>query len=344
MDQITDQNPVALYRVDQLAGTPDFVLDSPVLSAGDVAKFASTAFADTARREFPIFNKAATWTSYAYFKGAGKSDPLVEARILNAAVTHGIAAEIEKIDNAFSATKSASAPETPHALPKGSVPDYPDFEVYPIKTASQIEDSARQLLNDRQKMPVELFYQAAAAITKAAAVHADILIPDRVKEAGTLRYPDYAHAAKVAEQRAFVVKDPTALAAYADAVKSASANNGLDASDAIATWLKLDREHGVKYARGILDPIDAFYAGPKVEDVEKFASLHVFVKDVAVPAIEITKLNDDTICAHFSKSAAEKVKSIVKQAKSDAVAASVQVSALGDETQKELLRLVVEVA
>lgn len=344
MDQITDQNPVPLYRVDQLAGTPDFVLDSPVLGVEDVAKFASEAFADVARREYPIFNKAATWTSYAYFKGAGKSDPLVEARILEAAVAHGIAADIEKIDNAFASTKSASADEIPHALPKGSLPDHPDFEVYPIKSASQIEDSARQLLSDRSRMPVELFYQAAYAITKAASAHSGLLIPDRVKEAGALRCPDYAHAALVAEQRAFVVKDQEALSAYSAAVKSASTRDDLDASEAIATWLKLDREHGVKYANGILDPIAAFYAGPKVEDVEKFASAHVFVKGVAVPAVDFLKLDDDVVSARFSKSAAEKIKAAIKQAATDPVAASVQIDSFGDPTQKELLRLVAEVA
>jgi hypothetical protein len=169
------------------------------------------------------------------------------------------------------------------------------------------------------------------------------VLPDAVKAAGTLRYPDFEHAAAVASQRSFVVKDATDIETYKQVVKSAREENGLDMSSWINTWLTLDRKHNVKYARGILDPYAAFYAGPTVDDVEKTASEIVFIADAAVPVTVVEKLPEDGIRQRFSKESAERIIGVVKTAKKNPEKASEEIGALSRNGQKELLRLALAV-
>lgn len=342
MDQTSDNNPVPLYRVDQLVGTPDYVMDAPVLDETIRTKYASSGFADPSRKEFPIFNKAATWASYAYLVGAGRQDSTLAGVIKKAAANFGICADLEKIDAAFATEKSASA-EVEFALPAGSIPGHEDVAVYPIKSAFDVEESARQLLNDKRRIPVDLFYQAATALTKAAS-RTGVVLPDVISAAGELRYPDFDFADMVADQRRFVVKSAEAQELYKEVVKSARAAGAIDVQDWINSWLELDRTYQVKYAKGIVDPYAAFYSGPSVDAVEKAASETVFVAGASVPSSVIAKLSEETLREHFSKAAADSLVAWTKQAGTDAVAATATVAGFSLESQRQILALALLVA
>ena len=90
MDFVKDNNPTAVYLVNSQIGTPDFVNDSDVITEESLTKFADVAFADTANREYPIFNKAATWLSYTYYCGTGTTNDKLENTIKQAAKALGI--------------------------------------------------------------------------------------------------------------------------------------------------------------------------------------------------------------------------------------------------------------
>lgn len=339
MDYVRDQNPRPLYRVDALAGTPDYVTQAEVITPEHTQKLASVAFADHGRREFPCFDKASTYLSYAYLRGAGRSDPALETRIKQAGQVFGISEDLEKIDAALATEKSASAPEPRFALPAGSVKEA-NFNLYPINSREEIESSGHQLLHDRSRMPVHAFRTAASALVKAAAEHPGTQLPEKVHAAGVARFPNFEFAAQVAGNRKFVVKSAEALELYAELVKSAHASDETEAVKFATLWTELDSQFGVKYANGIVDPWAAIFSGPTVEEVEKMASTFAFVAGTPVPLATLQAIPEEKLTQSFSTKTAGLL--VATRTKSAAELTSL-VSAWDRPVQKELLRLAVAV-
>lgn len=338
MDFVSDQNPRPLYRIDALAGTPDWVTQAPIITTADTEKLASVAFADPVKREYPCFNKVATYLSYAYLRGTNQTRPDVEARVRKAGEAFGITAELDKIDQQLTQTKSATAAPVPlFALPAGSVKEA-NFNLYPINSREEIESSAHQLIHDRGRMPIGAYYKAAKAIVKAANQFPGTVLPAKVVEAGQDRYPNFEFAAKMAANRRFVVKDEQALVLYADLVKAAEATTDIDAEQFAELWSDLDRTYGVKYANGILDPYAALFSGPTKAEVEKMASTFAFVAETPVPMQVLQAIPETTLKQRFSTKTAEAFIGWRKLAAADL---TTKLAQLDRAVQRELLRIAV---
>ncbi len=340
MDYVQDHNPKPLYRVEALlGGLPDYVATAEVLTKAATVGWTGNAFADPISREFPIFDKAATWLSYAYFRGAGRSGQI--ATIIKAAGAHfGISEDLVKIDTALATQKQASAPEPVFALPAGSVADHPDTSFYPIGNSGDIEDSAMRLVNDRRNLSLNSFYKAATAIVEASKAFADVSLPEVVKVAGTRRTPDFKVAKEVALRRGRDVGDPEMAQLYADIVKAAE--EGTDsAEDLVEVWEELDAVAGVKYARGVVDPHAALFSGPTEEFMDKLASETLLIDDVLVPAAAIASIPRRTIEDRFLSAHATQVLEWQKLAATNAPAANAKVQELGSATRTELIKLAV---
>jgi hypothetical protein len=340
MDYVRDQNPRPLYRIDALAGTPAYVAEAPVLTEDSVAKLASVAFAAPGRREFPCFDKVSTYLSYAYLRGANLNEPAVAARIKQAGVTFGIADDLEKIDHAVAQSKQASAPVQAFALPAGVCKEA-SANLYPIGNEFEIEESARQLANDRARMPASAFRTAAMAIVKAAAAHGTVL-PAKVAQAGEDRYPDFAMAERILALRKAVVKSAEAVILYDDLVKAAAAAASEEEAEKFASLCaELDQTCGVQYRDGIVDPWSAIFSGPLKSEVEKLASEFVFLAEAPVPRTALETIPAEKITQHFSKATGDKIMGWRKAA----TAAEITTAAAQLElsVQRQLLRLALAV-
>jgi hypothetical protein len=335
MDYVRDQNPRPLYRVDALAGTPDYVTQSPVITAEETEKLASVAFADPVKREFPCFDKVSTYLSYAYLRGQSSPRPELTARVRQAGEVFGITADLDRVDSALGAAKSASAPVRVFALPAGSVKEA-KANFYPINDREEIEHAGRTLMNDRSRMPLQAFYTAARAIVKAASAIPGCVLPPRIERAGEDRYPDFNQAAKAAASRKFVVKDQEALELYAELVKAAESTSELDAEKFAQLWADLDGTYGVKYAHGILDPWAAIFSGPTKHEVEKLASTFTFIAGSPVPMDALNAIPEEKLRQRLTKTAADNLLTWRKLA---AAEVTQHVSSLEMPVQKEILRL-----
>ena len=342
MDFTQDQNPIPLYRIDELVGTPAYVEQTPVITKEATAHLDRVAFAHPSRREFPCHSKAATYLSYAYLVGSTKTpDEKIVANIKTAAAAFGITADLEKIDAALANVKSASAPEVLFALPAGSVEKHADTNFYPLNDQVEIEASAHQLLNDRSRMPAGLFHKAATAIMKAAAGYPGCVLPAKVAAAGVDRYPDLEYAAKIAGNRKFVVKQAEALELYADLVKVASASDA-EAEKVASLWEELDQKFGVRYENGIVDPYTAIYSGTPKAEVEKLATQVVIIADVPVPLTVVAALPEEGFAQRFSAKTAAQLVAWKKSA--NAAIASARIAEFEVPVQKEVLRLALAAA
>lgn len=337
MDYVHAQNPIPLYRIDELVGTPAYVEQASVITKEATRRLDRVAFADPRKREFPCYDAPSTYLSYAFLMGSeGTPDAQIVENIKEAAIVFGITADLEKIDVALAGVKSASVKTACFALPAGSVADHADTNFYPINDRIEIEGSAHQLMNDRNRMSAGLFHKAACAIFEATKQHRGCVIPLKVATAGVTRYPDFEHATKIASNRKFVVSQPEALELYQDLVKVAS-TEGADPEAVAALWEELDVKFGVKYANGIVDPYAAIYSGDPVAEVEKLANEIVLIADAPVPVSVIDALPDEGFTQRFSAKTAAALQTWKKEA--SAAKLSAGIADFDIEIQKEVLRL-----
>jgi hypothetical protein len=337
MDYVHAQNPIPLYRIDELVGTPAYVEQASVITKEATSQLDRVAFADPRKREFPCYDAPSTYLSYAFLMGSeGTPDAQIVENIKEAAIVFGITADLEKIDVALAGVKSASAKVACFALPAGSVASHADTNFYPLNDSVEIEGSAHQLLNDRNRMSAGLFHKAAGAIVEAAKQHPGCVLPTKVATAGVARYPDFEHATKIASNRKFVVTSTEALELYQDLVKVASAPDA-DPEAVAALWEELDVKFGVKYANGIVDPYAAIYSGDPVAEVEKLANEIVLIADAPVPVSVIAALPDEGFTQRFSAKTATALQAWKKEA--SAAKLSAGIAGFDIEIQKEVLRL-----
>ncbi len=338
MDYQNDSNPKPLYRIDELVGTPEYVSTAEVITKEATSHLADIAFADPRRREFPCFNKVSAYLSFAYLKGAGITNPKVEAIIKEAATMFGIQADIAKIEAALATVKSAAVSPPLFALPPGTT-KYAGTAFYPISNREEVEASAHQLLNDQERLTAGLFHKAAQAVVKAASAFPGCVLPAKVARAGVPRYPDIENAKQIAGNRRFEVKQADALELYQDIVKLAEA--GTEPQQVAEMWEELDQKFGVKYANGIVDPWTAVFSGTPVAELEKLAQEIVIIHNTPVPMQVVSGISDESLSQRFTKATATKLAEWKKQA--TAALRSEGIATFSPEIQKEVLRLALAV-
>lgn len=292
MDYVSDQNPRALFYLVDTYELPEYV-KSASLPEEEIEKLPNHAFADVARREFPVHTKAAAWLSYAYAVTAGQTGLL--DRIKKASAVHQIENDLRALDEflAKTHTKKASDRQPAHALTvKTASGDVQKF--YPLNSAYQVVESSRQIMDDRYKLPIEWLRDASKAVVKQAAVHSvdNLQIPDLIWNMGEDRVPDMNLAMEVAETRAALFQHtPEVGEIYIDLVKAASVDeSGIET--VVQGFIELDALNGVDY-RFNVDPYRAFYSGPRVSEIEALAAGTVKVANVIVPMEEFVNKSED---------------------------------------------------
>jgi hypothetical protein len=327
------------------------VKTADVLTAESVAVYPDVAFADPVRREFPIFDKASTWLSAAYFLNGDFDNPAVEARIKDAADQHDILDEFQKIESAAQAQKSASAPAPKDFEKYALTVDFAgEFgkrveNFYPLTLEEDVIASAHQMHKDASsdKLPVELFRAGAVDLVKAANEFGvqSHLIHDSVWAIGTERMPDFDHARAIAATRVWGGAEAVDVELYKDAADAAEADP-TKIDECINLWLQLDDAHNVKYSRTVLDPYQAFYAGPDAQSIEKMARENVIIEDVLVPAAMLTLPTDKTIRQNFEKGAAAVIMEARKFACEYPQLASREIEKLSQSQRQDLLRILLK--
>ena len=348
MDFVTDFNPTGLYRVFGAVEAPAYVDDAGVFTPESISTLHKTAFADPSKREFPCHTKAASWLSAAYFFGSGLTDPSVEESIKTACQIHNIDIEPIMAQREVVIKEASETPEfKTHALEV-------DFEgedgrglerYYSIKIASQVEDSARNLLNDFDsgKLPEDWFVRASREIVKAASITGlpEDRLHDRIKAAGVDHIFDLGTALRMAETRAWAGVPAEGVELYKAAAIGASEDIGNE--DCWMTlWGDLDRTNHVKYSRTVMEPHRAFYAGPATSQIEKLAREVVVLDDVMIPKAVVTKPSEDSIRQRFTKQAVDVLLDMQKKACTDPFEASRLFHGLDKDSRSEFLKLLLE--
>lgn len=346
-DFVRDANPKPLYKVGSLKSIPEYVQDYTIPTPESLENLSSAAFADKENKLHPIHEKAATILSAVYLHGTGKAVSKEMDNVKAAASIFGVSKDLEQIlaDLGAETEKSAStvsAPQTNYAITvefeEGKQACY-----YPISNEVQVRDSAVALNNHllTGKIPSDWVHTSAVNIVKAAQtfnVSAND-IPSRIRSIGTERMVDLDHAKEAAALRQYDGVDSEGVKLYEDLVKAAEEDPD-SVEECIKLWSDLDMSHGIKYAN-TFTPEEAFYAGERLDRIEKLAGETVIIKDVMVPLNSFTSLNDETVKTFFRKEAAQTISEALTLAAVNPADATKKIAALDEENQTELLKLLI---
>ena len=104
-DYLHSHNPTAVYLVlDKLTDKgelPEYVAAGNLPDLVKLASITDVGFADSANRQYPIFDAVTTAYSVMDFLGSGEDDSKVEKRIKKACQNFGIADFYDKVDQIF---------------------------------------------------------------------------------------------------------------------------------------------------------------------------------------------------------------------------------------------------
>lgn len=347
LDQLSDQN---INWVLKGGDIPDYVINSPELTAQDAATLPDRAFA--VDRKFPIFDKSATYLSarYAAANGLEKNASLMY-ELRKASELHGILDDFEALfPSAKELEKSASTGPAPKNYALELVDDEGNLtKVYPIGTEYDLDKSARQLLKDfsEDKLDIRTATRVAEVMfEKAAAVGVpERLLPQKVIRWGENRVIDLGLVKSAIDLRKSTYPDlvnDAMVGIYEDLldmVKSAteSGSAGTDIDEYLDTWDDLDRAAGIPVRGAIMDAHQTFHQGPRTQDLLKFASSVVFVGDTPVPADVFCKLGDGSL-DYFGPSEAGMIKAARKAVVTSPVDATGHIAELTKESRVVLLQ------
>lgn len=347
LDQLSDQNINWVLKGGEI---PDYVLDSPELTAQDAATLPDRAFAGD--RKFPIFDKSATYLSarYAAANGLEKNAALI-GRLRKASELHGILEDFEQLfPSVETLEKSAAAGPAPknHALEIVD-DDGTCTKVYPIGTNFDLDKSARQLLKDfaEDKLDIRTATRVAEVMfEKAASVGVpEKLLPQKVIRWGENRVIDLGLVKSAIELRKSshpTLVNDAMVGVYEDLlemVKQATENGsaGPDIDEYLDMWDDVDRVAGIPVRGAIMDAHQTFHQGPRTQDLLKFASSVVFVGDVPVPADVFCKLGDGAL-DYFGPTEAGMIKAARRSAAISPADATGHIAELPEDSRGVLLR------
>ena len=345
MDFITDNNAFGIEHVKNILSKdnklPEYVSDE----VNDMSKFASSAFADEANREYPINTKENTWKSIAYFYTQGISKVASEAKkqeiehsLYLASVVHNIKEDAKNIISSISnniKTASNSNSEKEYGIIRNNI------GYLPINNSFEVIESAKELDKDYLKLEPTLAKTAAIKIVnkaEALGIATREYLPASILESGTERLFDYDYAKKIASERA----DKTGCDVYLDLVESANNDYKKDNESLLkyaSEFYKLDRAFGVNnYGDyGVQDPCEIFFSGVKKSAADKFASENVLFNDIFIPLSEFkSDTFKENITNYFSKKTASE---ILDSCKGDAIDIKIALDKLEDKTKLDLLKV-----
>jgi len=350
MDFITDNNPKNINYVKSLFGDlPSYVKEA---TRTEKPRIARGSFANTVKKEFPMDTPENTFLSYAYIKAANVGEKLnIEtqtqiSKLKEAAQLHDITNDIDKIDTVIEENiiekKSKSAKDNFALIinfeKEGDLKYY-----YPTTNREAIEKSAKDLVSDERKMPIEAFRTAANNIVKKARKLGvpDSSLPQKILRTGADKEFNVKIANFAAKQRTKKFGED-AGAIYYDIVKSAQSDKA-NLNNYVNLFVDMDRINKVAYGKTMLNPYEAFYSGVENSEIEKAAEAHVLINEAPVPLADFKKSAKEVVEENFNKKEAALIMPAVEAAeKSGGVSATLKVMALDKNLQTRFLQALVE--
>lgn len=320
-DFIKEQSGRYLYRLANTLEAPDYAKEASVIEE-DVQGLPDAAFGRPHLREFPLDTPGHVWLSHGFVKAAGVRDPILEEKIKQAGALFGITEDLAKIDQAFSQLTKQASHDRYYAITidfgqeddakKSTATKQAGMQgFYPITTATELENSAVKLVNDRKKIPLELFADGCRNIVKRAGELkvANNYLPQTVLRYGVERLPDPWIVKCAAELRTEITKDPI----YQELAEAALAQPE-SSYDFAELWLQADRMNGVKMGRFDPDPFEIMNSGQTKEEAEKFIESWVSIAEAPVPREKVAAVTEADLRKRFQKDTADKLLLLVKKA------------------------------
>lgn len=327
MDFIADQSGRHLLRLSELWPDEPAYVKNCSLAEEDIKKLTRHQFADSARREFPIHTPGHTFLSYAYCKSAGISNPNLLQSILKAGDLHRIEADLKKLDDIFnSQTKLASAAASPRFAVTIDFGD-PDptadepcaksgglHNFYPIHDAFQIEESARKLASDRNRIPPELFFDGCRELVKAAAAHRvdPRTLPTSVLIMGEERLPDLDYVKMAAAKRSVQTGDPI----YQEIALTLAEDTDPNLDQYAGLWKQADAQNNLTYGKAVEDPWSILHSGKSASAHRRELDAWALINETPVPVSAVRSLPEADIRKFFAQGDADALVSLTKSAAS----------------------------
>ena len=213
---------------------------------------------------------------------------------------------------------------------------------YPTGTRELLEKSARELVEDFDRLPLEAFRTASLAIVKKAEEYKipKGSLPKTIERTGANKDFNFKIANYAVKQRSRLFGD-VAGKIYKDIIKSAAVDTN-HVEDYVHLFLDFDRVNGVKYGSEMLNPYEAFYSGYEKSELKKLAKTYVIVSEAPVPLEEFKKLASTVISQNFNTKESELLQKVVKAAEVDGVKATQALQKLDSDLQTRFLGALVD--
>lgn len=195
-DSSTDYSGKELHRMFKDVEIPEYVKTAEVDDAEELRKLPKTAFADSERRIYPINSPERVYVSNAYFinKKADISKlygeeyaSQLESNIKLAADIFEITEDIENYNRELN-VKQASDYGSRYMI-DSDIAGIP-VQLYPVKTASDLTESAEAFAANIQKFPFETRVKAAENFVKAASELGVDDMPTIIMKYAGMYYPE----------------------------------------------------------------------------------------------------------------------------------------------------------
>lgn len=356
-DYTTDTNCAIFEHAYEHGLIPDFVKNSSVIKAEDVAHLHSRAFADEEARLYPCHTKEATVLSAVYSQAQGDDAPELRDKIASIADAFGVRKEVDRVfdhfDRLAAEVRARQEASRPRFIQKFALtlrdPDGKEHNMYDISTAADTLVSIRQLDDDYRsgRVPRPYMRKLACEICAAAAEQDISNMPHTILKFADTRLPDYGTTENMFELRRQVVGND-AMGSYRkelDALwdglsKAASVDEAFSVMDKAAEAIcRLDCENGVEYTALQPDPYTCMYTGASEADILKHAATHVHILGVAVPCEAIGEVNLERADARLPKQAALTLREAVAALGDSTSACGEKIASLPKDMQVEILRL-----
>lgn len=280
-DQQTDFSGKQLYKM--LSGTdvPEYVKIAEIEDTYDLNKLPKAAFADQDRRIYPINSPARVYVSNVHFINK-KADiaklygqdyvSQLESSIEKAAELFDISEDLQDYNSSLNVKQASDYTEKCMVDFTVEGMDTP-IQLYPVKTASDLEDSAKHFAENIKNFPFEVRVKSAENFIKAAQELAVDDIPDILLKYAGMYYPDIPNLADELWRRSTKLTKEANKQIYkaiSDDVENISSLQ--DVMKIAETCFYIENMEGLydkKASAQILgDPVDCFFTEP----VHKIAS------------------------------------------------------------------------
>ena len=326
IDFVTANNPAIFGYLHEKDAIPGYVLSSNKITKEEVDRLDKVAFANQAERLYPCHTKEACWESAAYFAGSGESDSTVKANIEKMAAFHGIEEDVRDVFAIFEGemNKAAATEKKEKSMEKFALTlDLQGFQgrgvenFYPINNAAEVVASSDACTADYNagKIPSGAMRKIASAITEAAITCGvdPSELTGEVRAFGTRNTPDPYAAEILVKMRKSAAHNELMKEFQEKLASTSELSEAIEVANEIAEKMYvLDKQAGVRYGKGVLDPYAILFTGPTLEEFEKAAASTISLRGVNIPVDDFVNLADKDIDVNFSSKSA----SIIKEAKS----------------------------